>query len=82
MAIKRVLNTSTGKRNPNERKRVVRMRDRDEMSWAAIAEALEIAPRTARRIYDEAKGDGAHFESRPLVGGRPAPVREEASASE
>lgn len=62
-----------GSRNKSVAKRIVRMRDKDNLSWRNIAAELEIAPRTVRRMYDEVKGEGAHFSSRPLVGGRPAP---------
>lgn len=65
--------TSTGKRNPNVKRKVVSMRVKQELSWAKIAAALEIAPRTARKIFDEAQGEGAHFDHRPLPGGRPHP---------
>lgn len=68
---KKVLNTTTGKRNPNSAKSIVAKRDKQGMSWGDIAEALDIAPRTVRRIYDEVKGEGAHFASRiPGKGGR------------
>jgi hypothetical protein len=49
---------------------VVRLRDKGEMSWAGIAAKLEIAPRTARRLYDEKMGEGAHHGLLPGKGGR------------
>lgn len=58
-----------GQRN-NKRRQVVSLRNKGG-SWAEIAGKLEIAPRTARRLFDEAKGEGAHFASRvPGKGGR------------
>jgi len=69
--------TKTGKRDPNVKRKVVSLRNKP-MSWKAIGEALDIAPRTARAIYDDAKGPGAHFESRPLPGGRNRKVSEAA----
>lgn len=62
--------TKTGKRDPNVRRKVVSQRDKQNRSWRAIGADLGIAPRTVRAIYDEVKGAGAHFESRPLPGGR------------
>lgn len=62
--------TKTGSRNATILKRVVTMRGKNN-SWATIAAALEIAPRTARRIYDEAAGEkGAHHGLLPGKGGR------------
>ena len=55
--------TTTGKRTPQVKAKVVSMRKKGE-SWASIASKLEISPRTARRIFDEKMGEGAHFESR------------------
>ena len=63
--------TKNGNRQPNVAKKVVRLRDKMGLSWAAIATELELAPRTIRRIYDEQMGEGAHYESRvPGKGGR------------
>lgn len=63
--------TKTGSRSAATLKRVVNLRDKKGESWAAIAQALEVAPRTVRRMYDEAKGEGAHYASRiPGKGGR------------
>lgn len=68
---KRVLATKTGKRVPQAKAKIVRMRTKSEMSWAAIGDELGIAPRTVRRIFDEAQGPEAHFASRlPGKGGR------------
>lgn len=66
--------TKTGKRDPNVRRKVVRMRKVDEMSWAAIGGVLGVSPKTVRSIFDEQEGEGAHFDHRPLPGGRPHPV--------
>lgn len=54
------------------RRKVVAMRDnkKNPASWAEIAQALEVAPRTARRLYDEVKGEGAHHGLLPGKGGR------------
>lgn len=63
--------TKTGTRQANVAKQVVSLRDNKGLAWRTIAEKLEVAPRTVRRIYDEAKGEGAHFASRlPGKGGR------------
>lgn len=47
-----------------QRRTVVANRDKKAMSWAEIAEQLEVAPRTVRRLYDEVKGEDAHYASR------------------
>lgn len=54
----------------NARRKVVSLRDKHQQSWAEIGEALDIAPRTVRRLYDEAKGEGAHHHYLPGKGGR------------
>lgn len=56
--------TKTGARSSATAKKVVSLRDNKGLAWRAIAEQLEVAPRTVRRIYDEVKGEGAHFASR------------------
>ena len=62
--------STTGARNKTVLKAVTAKRNKG-MSWAAIAADLEVAPRTVRRIFDEANGAGAHFASRvPGKGGR------------
>jgi hypothetical protein len=55
--------TKEGVRKQATLKKVTSMRAKGS-SWAAIAQALEVAPRTVRRIFDEANGEGAHFASR------------------
>ena len=54
----------------NVRKRVVTMRTKKLMSWADIAAELEVAPRTARRIFQEAMGEHQHHDHLPGKGGR------------
>lgn len=49
-----------GSQRHNVRRKVVSMRNKGA-SWVEIAEAIESAPRTARRIFDEAKGQGQHY---------------------
>lgn len=50
--------------------KVVRLRDKNQSSWATIAAEVDCAPRTARRLYDESKGTGAHHGLLPGKGGR------------
>lgn len=54
----------------NLRKMIVARRDKKQMSWAQIGAEFNIAPRTARRLYDEAKGEGAHYGLLQGKGGR------------
>lgn len=61
--------TKTGARSGNTLKRVTSLRKQGN-SWATIAQRLGIAPRTARRIYDEANGEGSHHGLLPGKGGR------------
>ena len=51
-------------------KSIVSMRDKKGLSWAEIATAKGIAPRTARRLYDSVMGEGAHHGLLPGKGGR------------
>jgi DNA-directed RNA polymerase specialized sigma24 family protein len=51
-------------------KRVVTLRDTKQQSWAQIGEAIGVAPRTVRRLYDEVKGEGAHHGLLEGKGGR------------
>jgi orotate phosphoribosyltransferase-like protein len=55
--------TKAGERSSKVLKQVTALRNKG-MAWRAIAAQLEVAPRTVRRIFDEANGEGAHFESR------------------
>lgn len=50
--------------------RVVRARDKQKKSWIVIASEYGISAGTARRLYDEVKGDGAHIGLLPGKGGR------------
>lgn len=54
----------------NTQRKIVRMRTKDLMSWAAIGQALGMAPRTARRIFQERVGEGQHHDHLPNKGGR------------
>jgi hypothetical protein len=60
----------TSKQREALRNRVVRMRDQKNMSWAAIGEAIHRSAGTARRLYDEQCGPGAHAGRLPGKGGR------------
>lgn len=66
----RKFTTKQGDRSGKVLNDVVRLRDKQEMSWAQIAAKLDIAPRTARRLYDEKMGEGAHHGLLPGKGGR------------
>lgn len=57
---------------PAQAKKVVTMRDRktNPASWVVIGEAVGCAPRTARRLYDSVKGQGAHHGLLTGKGGR------------
>lgn len=50
--------------------RVVRARDKQHKSWATIADDYDLSAGTARRLYDEVKGAGAHVGLLPGKGGR------------
>lgn len=69
-----------GTRNMKDVNDIVRLRDKQEMSWAAIAAKFDIAPRTARRLYDEKMGEGAHHGLLPGKGGRRPVVAVETAA--
>lgn len=71
MAKTKLFTKSDGTRNMTFATRVVKMREgANPTSWAKIAEKLGCSPRTARKLFDEARGQDAHFDNRPLVGGR------------
>lgn len=57
--------------------KVVRLRNKQGLSWAEIGEAIEHSAGTARRLYDFQEGEGAHVGLLPGKGGRlparPAP---------
>lgn len=61
--------TKTGTRNGNVLVKVTRLRNQGN-SWKVIADSLGIAPRTARRLYDEKNGEGSHHGLIPGKGGR------------
>lgn len=50
--------------------RVVRARDKQHKSWVSIASDYDVSAGTARRLYDEVKGAGAHVGLLPGKGGR------------
>jgi hypothetical protein len=54
----------------NISKRVVTMRTRKLMSWAAIGAEIGCAPRTARKLFQEARGEHQHHDHLPNKGGR------------
>ena len=68
--VRKPANKKFGSQRGNKRSQVVRMRTKDQMSWADIAAALEIAPRTARRLFQEKQGQGSHHGLLPGKGGR------------
>lgn len=72
-------NRKFGSNRNNTRRKVVRMRDKAQKSWGEIATELEVSPRTVRALYDEAKGTGAHFDSR--IEGKGGRTRQMAVAS-
>jgi hypothetical protein len=67
---KMAANKKFGKNRFNTTRKVVRMRTKNLMSWAAIAAELEIAPRTARRLFQERSGAHQHHDHLPAKGGR------------
>jgi hypothetical protein len=58
------------KNRHNVAKKVVRLRTKDLLSWADIAAIIESSPRTARKLFQEARGEGQHFDHIPNRGGR------------
>lgn len=48
----------------NLRRKVVSLRTKQRISWAAIAQELDITPRMARKLFDELKGAETHYEDR------------------
>ena len=63
-------NRKFGAQRTNKTKQVVSLRDKKLQSWASIGETIGVSPRTARRLYDEAKGEGAHHGLLPGKGGQ------------
>lgn len=66
----RKFTTKAGTRSAKVLTQVTNLRDKKFLSWAAIAEQLDIAPRTARRIYQEKNGIGSQHGLLPGKGGR------------
>lgn len=78
----RKFNTKANARNATVLKQVTSLRNTKQMSWKAIGQKLDIAPRTARRIFQEANGTGSHHGLLPGKGGRrPVQVVEEVAAA-
>lgn len=63
-------NTKFSGNRHNVRKRVVTMRTKKLMSWQQIADELEVAPRTARKLFQEQVGEHQHHDHLPNKGGR------------
>lgn len=63
-------NAKFGGQRQNIRRKVVSLRDSKKLSWASIAAEIGVAPRTARRLYNEVKGEGAHHGLLEGKGGR------------
>lgn len=61
---------STPMQRANMRRRIVKLRTKDLLSWKAIAEILEIAPRTVRRLFQEVRGEHQHHDHIEGRGGR------------
>lgn len=59
-----------GSNRHNVRRKVYRMRTKGLMSWQAIAAELDIAPRTARKLFQEQAGEHQHHDHLPNRGGR------------
>lgn len=49
---------------------VVRLRDKQHLSWNDIGDTVERSAATCRRLYDDLKGEGAHVGLLPGKGGR------------
>lgn len=54
----------------NVSRQVVRLRTKDLLSWQAIANMLEISPRTARKLFQERTGEHQHHDHIIGKGGR------------
>lgn len=54
----------------NLRKRVVKLRTKELLSWAEIGNQLGVAPRTVRRLFQEQVGAHQHHDHLPNKGGR------------
>lgn len=64
------LTTIAGTTRYNVSRKIVRLRTKDGLSWATIADMLDISPRTARKLFQERIGEGQHFDHLPNKGGR------------
>lgn len=49
---------------------VVRLREKQQLSWQDIAKAVDRSPATCRRLFDDIRGEGAHVGLLPGKGGR------------
>jgi hypothetical protein len=63
-------NKKFGSNRHNVARKVVRLRTKDLLSWATIADLLEISPRTARKLFQERTGIHQHHDHLPTKGGR------------
>lgn len=79
MAATRKFANKAGARNGNVLRQVTAKRNAGN-SWANIATDLGIAPRTARRIFQEKNGPGSHHGLLPGKGGRRPVAKAEVAA--
>lgn len=63
-------NRKFGSNRHNVARKVVRLRTKELLSWQAIADQLDIAPRTARKLFQERTGEHQHHDHLPSKGGR------------
>lgn len=54
----------------NVARKVVRLRTKEMLSWATIAEQIGCSPRTARKLFQERQGAGQHSDHLVGKGGR------------
>lgn len=64
------LSEIAGSTRYNAGRKVVKMRTKDMLSWNTIAEALEVSPRTARKLFQERIGEHQHHDHLIGKGGR------------
>lgn len=64
------MNKKFGSNRHNISRKVYRLRTKELMSWASIAAELDIAPRTARKLFQERAGVHQHHDHLPGKGGR------------
>lgn len=62
--------------------KVVKLRDDAKAlnSWGRVARAAGVSARSARKLYDEVKGAGAHYGNLPGKGGRTPAAKKVAAA--